>query len=103
LQQFTNTRGEVACLAPFLSVSCNHDYSCSLDCSNGACSTCGTTASESKCETDAFAANGTCRSYVNGNYCATAAFGGPGAFCDLQRIGDVGVWLQGVGAYYCSN
>jgi hypothetical protein len=102
LQPFLNPTGVAACLAPFLNSTCNHDLTCSLACTNVACGACPANGIEA-CQDEAFTASGTCRSYVNGNYCAIAAFGGPGAFCDLERIGDVGVWLQGVGAYYCSK
>jgi hypothetical protein len=102
LQQFTNTGGVASCLAPFINSSCNHDLTCSLACGDAACGSCPA-GDQSTCRNGAFTASGTCSSYVNGTFCASAAFGGPGAFCDVERIGDVGVWLQGVGAYYCSN
>ena len=54
-------------------------------------------------EADVSASGGDCAADISGAYCASAAYGGPAGFCNLQRIGDVGAWLKGVGAYYCSE
>jgi len=101
LQQFLNPGAAARCLAPFLSASCNHELTCALECSTDTCGGCSAGA-KSGCESTAFQAGEACSPYISGYFCARAAFGGPGAFCDAKTIGDIGLWLQGVGAYYCS-
>ncbi|HEX4478109.1 MAG TPA: hypothetical protein VH142_23655, partial [Polyangiaceae bacterium] len=101
MQQFLFDGAVVRCLAPFLSATCNHDLSCSTDCTNTACGQCAA-ANEGTCQTGAFQSGGECQGYVSGTFCAQAAFSGPGAFCNLSADSSIGVWLEAVGAYYCS-
>ena len=101
MQQFLFDGAVVRCLAPFLSATCNHDLSCSTDCTNTACGQCAA-ADQGTCDKDAFQSGGECQAYVSGTFCAQAAFSGPGAFCNLAADSSIGVWLETVGAYYCS-
>jgi hypothetical protein len=102
LQQFLYDGAVAKCLAPFLSSDCNHELTCATDCSGSACGNCAKT-DQQGCQAGTFKAQGECSSYVYGLFCAAAAYQGPGAFCDPKNAGDIGVWLQGVGTYYCSG
>jgi hypothetical protein len=101
MQQFTYGGAVAKCLAPFLNATCNHALTCAVDCSQS-CADCPATGQKA-CREAAFASGGACNPFVSGQFCAAAASGGPGAFCDAERISDIGLWLQGVGAYYCSK
>lgn len=101
LQQFLYDGAAVKCLAPFLTPSCNQALSCATECVNASCTQCASTDKQG-CQDAAFQSGGACAAYINGYFCAQAAFAGPAAFCDIKTIGSVGGFLQGVGAYYCS-
>ncbi len=102
LQQFLYDGAEAKCLAPFLNPTCNHELTCYTGCLSTACGRC-TDANRGSCEATVTSAGGACYSVLSGEYCADAAFSGPGAFCELAKFADVGAWLRGVGAYYCSR
>jgi hypothetical protein len=102
LQQFLYDGAVAKCLAPFLSPTCNHQFTCYSGCQSTACGQC-TDAARSGCQSTAAGTGGDCASEVSGAYCAAAAFSGPASFCSLQGVGDVGAWLRGVGTYYCSG
>jgi hypothetical protein len=102
IQQFLYDGAAVKCLAPFLTASCNQALSCATECVNAACDQCA--AGEKKaCQDQAFQSGAVCAPYINGYFCAQAAFSGPAAFCDIVTIGSIGGFLRGAGAYYCSR
>jgi hypothetical protein len=100
--QFTGEDALVRCVAPFLTQQCNHDLTCAVDCSNGACDQCPA-AQEESCRDQAFGQGAQCQSWVNGYYCLQAALGGPAQFCQFDSVNDVGRWLAGVGRQYCAR
>jgi hypothetical protein len=102
LQQFLYDGAVAKCLAPFLSPTCNHELTCYSGCLTTTCGACSD-ANRASCQGTVSASGGDCFSSLSGQYCAAAAFSGPAAFCDLGRVNDVGLWLAGVGAYYCSR
>jgi hypothetical protein len=103
LQQFLYDGGVAKCLAPFLSPTCNHEFTCYLGCTSATCGQCTADTDRTNCQRIVSTSGGDCFASTSGAYCSAAAFGGPAAFCNLDQIGDVGLWLAGVGAYYCSH
>jgi hypothetical protein len=87
-------------LVPYLTPGCNHDLTCAVFCSNGACSQCSNPQQDA-CQQQVFESGGQCNPWVNGYFCAQAALSGPAAFCDFA--GNVGDWIAGVGAHYCGK
>jgi hypothetical protein len=102
MQQFLYDGAVAKCLAPFLSPTCNHQFSCYAGCLSTSCGRCAA-GDRAVCESGAADSTGECGSELSGAFCAQAAFSGPAGFCDLASAGDFGVWLRGVGAYYCSG
>lgn len=98
--QFTGDDAYSRCLAPFLSASCNHSFTCAAQCNQAACGTCSD-ADQDACGNEVFGSGGDCEDYLVGLYCNQAAITGPAAFCQFN--GDVGDWLLGVGNYFCGQ
>jgi hypothetical protein len=102
VQQFLYEGAVAKCLAPFLNQNCNHELTCFTSCTAQVCGKCPA-ADRTSCQNTAAAPSGACGEDISGAFCAQAAYGGPGTFCDPSRYSDIGAWLQGVGAYYCSG
>ncbi len=100
LLQFTGNDAYARCLAPYLTASCNHELTCAVECSDAVCGQCAT--SQKKACSDALYSSGeACAPFTAGVWCASAALGGPGAFCDYPKNQDAGQWLRTVGEHYC--
>jgi hypothetical protein len=102
MQQFLYDGAVAKCLSPFLSPTCNHHFSCYAGCLSTSCGKCAS-GDRSACESGASVSGGECGGELAGAFCAQAAFSGPAGFCDLANATNVGAWLRGVGAYYCSG
>jgi len=100
--QFTGQDAYVRCVAPFLTQQCNHDVTCTVDCSNTACARCPADQANT-CRQTAFDQGAPCHGLVNGYYCLQAALGGPAQFCDITQYSGSGEWLRAVGENYCSR
>lgn len=98
--QFTGDDAYARCLAPFLSSSCNHSFTCAAQCNQAACGQCSD-AEQDACGNTVFGSGGDCEDYLTGLYCNQAAITGPAAFCQFN--GDVGDWLLGVGNHFCGQ
>src|SRR5262249_43617087 len=82
LQQFLYDGAVAKCLAPFLNQTCNHELTCFAQCTAQVCSKC---ASGDVASCRSSVATGACRDEISGAFCAQAAYGGPGAFCDPSQ------------------
>ncbi len=98
LLPFTGPKAFGTCLQPYLDPSCDHDLSCSLDCQTVACAQCSTDTQKQQCQEGVF--NGVCSGYIQGVYCAYAAFS-QAPFC--ESTGDSGTWIYNVGNHYCGS
>lgn len=101
--QFTGEGAYAKCLAPYLDADCNEALTCALRCSNDSCGDCPTNNQQEQCQDGLFAFNGVCQPWVNGFFCAEAALGGPGAFCDFESAGNAGEWWYRIGQRYCNQ
>jgi hypothetical protein len=95
---FSEESGILACIAPVVDATCNHNSACINDCTSSACTGCVDPATTAMCQTAV--RTGTCQSFY-GNSCLSTALSGPGAVCDSSKYGNFGAWLQAVGAKYC--
>jgi hypothetical protein len=104
MQQFLYDGAVAKCLSPFLSAECNNQLTCATSCTTATCGQCAAT-DQAACHSSVFKGNpaGQCQPYLNGLFCAQAAYSGPAGFCDPTKATDIGSWLQGVGTYYCSK
>jgi hypothetical protein len=90
------------CVAPFVGAACNHETACVVDCTDKSCATCVDPGAAAQCR--AQVRTGGCAAYYQGAQCVGAALSGPAVFCDpSQYMGNLGRWLQGVGAHYCAQ
>lgn len=97
-------RGVYACVAPYVSPTCDGQTACETDCEGTSCAKCAS-ASESSCLS---AVNqGQCATYLTASEsCTDAALNNPatGQFCNPTLYGgDFGAWLQGVAQTYCAS
>ena len=101
---YTELNGLLACIAPFVDTTCNHESACVADCTVATCSQCPDPQSELQCESDAVQ-TGTCAQYVqNIQGCATVAFVVNAPFCSPGPPPEsFGTWFAGVGQEYCGN
>jgi hypothetical protein len=91
--------GVFACVAPFVSPSCDHTTGCFADCLSRSCAACAS-GSVSQCQSSVL--SGACAPYLSGVQCITRALYGTAPFCNPGSYqGDFGQWLQGVGGHYC--
>ena len=96
-QDFVSQVGILACIAPYLDATCNHNSACIADCVTESCFGC-----DESCDTQV--QTGTCATYFQADQCVTDALGGPGAVCNPATYqGNFGAWLQAVGAKYCGK
>ena len=90
-----------ACVAPFVSNSCNRATGCAIDCQDTSCGTCPDD-QESQCLNEVRRTQ--CQTFFQQSSCVTPAFFGAGAFCNpLVYGGNYGAWLEAVGSRYCGN
>jgi hypothetical protein len=95
---FSEQTGIRTCVAPYLDDACNHNSACILDCLAESCYACAT----EPCE--ALARSGPCSTFNQADQCVTQALNGPAAVCNPATYqGDLGAWLQAVGAAYCGQ
>lgn len=96
---FQEATGLFACVAPFVSQSCDHTTGCATDCDTKSCAMCDP-GSVSQCQ--ATVRQGQCGQFYQQAACVFPAFMGAGSFCNPQNYGgNFGAWLQGVGGHYC--
>ncbi len=98
---FTELKGILQCISPFVSTSCNHDIACVFDCVTQTCQKCPDPQSSQQCEAQSIM--GGCASYaatLQSNNCVAGAALGTASFC-FNQGGSFGTWLQSVGANYC--
>jgi hypothetical protein len=100
LSQFFGTGAYARCLAPYLTASCNHALTCASACQTATCDGCPAAGAKA-CDSAVFDQGGECTPWIYGYFCAQAAIGGPGAFCDFSKVNDAGIWLEIVGQHYC--
>jgi hypothetical protein len=94
---FATQSGIFACVAPYVSATCNHSTACLVDCITQSCYRCPDSAA---CA--AQAPSTSCSAYAQAGPCVTQALGGPAALCDPSTYqGNFGAWLAAVGAKYC--
>ncbi len=96
-QDFVTQVGILACVAPYVDATCNHNSACIADCVTESCFGC-----DESCDTQV--QTGTCATYFQADQCVTEALGGPGAVCNpVTYQGNFGAWLQAVGTKYCGK
>jgi hypothetical protein len=101
---FTELQGLLACVAPFVGTSCNHESACVVDCANAVCSRCPDPATALQCETQELTAGGSCASYAG----STVICVGMGTlvnapFCSPNAQGQFGTWIETVGSQFCGK
>lgn len=98
----TQEQGVDACIAQFVSSTCNHQTGCNTDCEQQSCETCPDDTSFNQCTTTVAA--GQCSTYAQpAQTCEQTAFAGAAKFCDPSQYSNYGTWLQGVGKEYCGG
>jgi hypothetical protein len=98
---FADSQGVYACVAPYVSASCNQSTACSSDCEFQSCGSCLDLPTFEQCRTTV--QSGQCASYVQAAQCDQAALAGPASFCDPSQYANFGAWLQVVGNQYCGQ
>jgi hypothetical protein len=100
--QFADQDGIFACIAPFVSATCNQDTACTYDCTSQSCGQCPDQTTYNQCEQNV--GTGQCSSFQTpATQCEQKAFSGPGAFCNPAGYPNYGQWLKGVGTNYCGG
>jgi hypothetical protein len=98
----TQQQGVDACIAQFVSSTCNHQTGCNADCDEQSCETCEDQTSFTQCTTTV--GTGQCSTFSQAaQACEQGAFTGAGKFCDPSQYSNYGTWLQGVGKEYCGG
>jgi hypothetical protein len=99
---FVAQSGIRACVAPYLSATCNHNSACIADCTTEACQGCQGQAATEQCE--AQSQTGACAVFISADQCVSQALSGPAAVCNPTTYqGNFGSWLQAVGEKYCAQ
>jgi hypothetical protein len=100
---FTELKGVLECVSPFVNATCNHDIACLFDCASQACDRCPDPQATTQCQGQAI--NGTCSPFANdlqNDQCAQAGALGGGAFClPVGNAANFGGWLEQVGTRFC--
>ena len=97
---FVQQAGILACVAPFVDATCNHNSACTVDCIAQSCSNCPDTTLTILCDTQV--PSGTCSTFAS-DACVSQALGGSAIVCNPSTYqGKFGDWLLGVGSKYCS-
>jgi hypothetical protein len=100
---FTELKGILECVSPFVSSTCNHDIACVFDCATQTCQKCPDPPSTQQCEAQSVMAG--CATYsatLQTDNCLAQAVLGGGSFC-FNQGGNFGAWLQAVGTRYCGQ
>ncbi len=99
---FVFQQGVFACIAPFVSTTCDQNTACAYSCATQSCGQCPDPTTYDQCIQSV--QNGQCAVYETpATQCEKTAYGSGGAFCDPAGYAGFGAWLQGVGTYYCGG
>jgi hypothetical protein len=101
---YTELKGLIACVAPFVDPACNHSSACVSDCANATCDRCPDPATTLQCEANELA-NGVCTPYVqNVMGCVGTAIALKAPFCNPGfPTSAFGQWISVVGSQFCGQ
>jgi hypothetical protein len=102
---FTELKGLLACVAPFVDSTCNHGTACVADCANATCAQCPEQVTQLQCEAQEVTSGGSCAPFVQDiEECVGLALAINAQFCNPgQTTTSFGTWLANVGTQFCGN
>jgi hypothetical protein len=101
---YVELKGILACVAPFVDPSCNHNIACVNDCAASSCMACSGAANNLACQTQELASGGCSGLATNAAPCVATALLVNAGLCNpgLPVPSEAfGQWLAGVGSEFC--